>query len=220
MWTVVSDIYNVFTAPQIRSSLFNWTYVRCYWRYIDNSMCVILQTWRQIQRTSSTLRNVNCGPAHIQWKYRSAYSGFNIQLNISPTLLEIHRQFNVRYTANMMPNAAHILQLTRPELWSRTYKMNLQLHIFRLQYSTDCICAAVGDITTIQCALNCKLCANAAHILQFRYLNCGPGRIQCKYISAYSGFNIQLTYLRRYWRDVYNSESDILQTWCQCQYCV
>jgi hypothetical protein len=56
-----------------------------------------------------------------------------------------------------MPNTAHILQITLPELWSLTYTMYIQFRIFWLQYSTERICAAIGDITTIQCALYCKL---------------------------------------------------------------
>jgi hypothetical protein len=122
-------------------------------------MRVILQTWRQLQRTSSCFRYVNCGPGHIQYIYSSAHSGFNIQLNVSAQLLEISRQFNARYTANLVPNTAHILQFTLCDLWSRTYTMHLQLHIFRLQYSFERIWAAVVHITTIQCALYCKLVA-------------------------------------------------------------
>jgi hypothetical protein len=62
-----------------------------------------------IQRTTSSLRNVDCGPGHIQCIYSSAYSGFNIQLNVSPPLFETCRQFNAPYTANILPNTAHIL---------------------------------------------------------------------------------------------------------------
>jgi hypothetical protein len=93
MRTVVPDIYNVFTAPHIQATIFIWTYLRCYWRYHDNSMHVILQTWCQIQRTSSSLRFVKCGPSHIQCNYSYAYSGFNIQVNVSELLLEMSRQF-------------------------------------------------------------------------------------------------------------------------------
>jgi hypothetical protein len=100
MWTVVPDIYNAFTAPHIQTSMFFWTYQRCYWRYLDNYIVVILQTWCQIQRTSSAS--------------------------------------------------------TLCELWSRTYTMHLQLHIFRLQYSFHRICPAIVIITTIPCALYCK----------------------------------------------------------------
>jgi hypothetical protein len=120
-------------------------------------MHVVLQTWCQIQRTSSSLLYVNCGPGHIQGAYISAYLGFNIQLKVVPLLLEIPRQFNARYTANLVPNIAHILQFTPRELWSPPYTKYLQLRMFGLQYSTVGICAAIVDITSILCALYCKL---------------------------------------------------------------
>jgi hypothetical protein len=107
MSTVVPDIYNVFTAPHIQASIFNWIYLRCHWRYADIWVRVILQSWCQIQRTFSTLRYLNCGPGHIHCKYSSAYSGFYIQLNVSALILEISRQFIERYTAISVPNTAH-----------------------------------------------------------------------------------------------------------------
>jgi hypothetical protein len=94
MWTVVPAIYNVVTSPHIQSSVCNWSYLRCYRRYLDNSMRVILQTGSHIQRTSSGLHYVNCGPGHIDCNYYSAYSGFNIQLNVTALLSEISRQVN------------------------------------------------------------------------------------------------------------------------------
>jgi hypothetical protein len=180
IWTVVPDTYNVLTASHIQDSIFSWTYLRrycryinnsmcvilqtlcqiqrttcrlrcvysgpnhiqcnysstystdsifswtylCwYWRYVDNSMCAIMQTWCQIQRTSSSLLYLICGPGHIQCNYSSAYLGFNIQVKVAPLLLEASRQCNARYTANLVPNTAHILQLTLSELWSRSYTM-------------------------------------------------------------------------------------------------
>jgi hypothetical protein len=84
--TVVPAIYSVFTAQHIQASLFSRTYLCCNWRYLDNSMRVMLQTWCQIQRTSSSLRNVNCAPDHIQCNYSSAYLGYNIQVNESALL--------------------------------------------------------------------------------------------------------------------------------------
>jgi hypothetical protein len=97
----------------------------------DASISVILQTWWQLQRTSSSFRYVISGPAHIQFIYSSAHSNFNIHLNVSELLLEISRQFNARYTANLVPNTAHILRFTLCELSSRTYTKYLQLRIFR-----------------------------------------------------------------------------------------
>jgi hypothetical protein len=71
----------------------------------------------------------------------------------------MYRKFNARNTASLVPNTAHILQIMLFDLWSLTYTMYLQLHIFRTQYSTERICAAIGDMSTIQCALFCYLCA-------------------------------------------------------------
>jgi hypothetical protein len=136
MWTVIPDIYNALPAPYIQASIFDWTYHRCYSRCIENSTRVIPQAWCQIRRTSPRLCYLNCGPRHIQRSCNSAYSGLNIQLNVSALPLEISRQLNVRYTANLVPNTAHILQFTLCELWSRPYTMCLHFFIFKLQYST------------------------------------------------------------------------------------
>jgi hypothetical protein len=164
LWTVVPAIYSVVTAPNIQASIINWTYLHCYWRHLDNSMRVIQQIWWQIQRSPSSLRYVNCGHGHIQCIYSSAYSDFNVHLNVSALLLEISRQFNSRYTANLVPSTAHILRFTLCELWSRTYIIHLQLRTFRLQYSSERICAAIGKISTILCSLYCKFVAKySAH---------------------------------------------------------
>jgi hypothetical protein len=125
MWTVVPDIYNTFTASHIQTSMFIWTCLRCYRKYLDNSMLVILQPWCQIQPTSSSLSYVICGPGHIQWNDNTAYSDFNVHLIVSALLLEISGQFNSRYNANLVPNTTHILQFTLCDLWSRTYAMQL-----------------------------------------------------------------------------------------------
>jgi hypothetical protein len=107
---------------------------------------------------------VNSGPCRIQIIYSSAYTGHNIQLNVSALLLEISLQFNARYTANLVPNAAHTHQLSLCEQWSRTYTKYLQLRICMLQYSMGRICAAIGDNRTFPTPLYCKLGAKySAH---------------------------------------------------------
>jgi hypothetical protein len=78
-------------------------------------------------------------------------------MNISALLLEICRYLDARYTANLVPNTPHIVQLTLCELWYRTYTKYLELRIFSLQYSTESICAVIGDISTVLCALFRKL---------------------------------------------------------------
>jgi hypothetical protein len=93
------------------------------WRYVDNSVSLILQSWCQIQRSSSSLRHVTCGPGHVQSIYSSAYICFNIRWNVSALLLAIIGHFEARYTANWEPNIAHIIRFTPCGLWSRTYTM-------------------------------------------------------------------------------------------------
>jgi hypothetical protein len=159
IWTVVTAISKVPTAPHIKALIFNCRQLPCYWRYLDNSMRVILHSCCQVQRTSSNLCYVNCGSGHIQCNYSTAYLGFNNRLNLSALLLEIIGHVNARYAANLVPNTAHILRYTLCELWSRTYTMHLQHRIFSLQYSSQRICAAIVDNTSIQCALYCKLWA-------------------------------------------------------------
>jgi hypothetical protein len=92
MCTVVPDIYKVFTAPHSQATIFNWTWLRSYYRYADIWMRDILQPGCWIWRTTASLHNVYCGPGHIESIYSSPYSGRNIQLNVSALLMEIWRQ--------------------------------------------------------------------------------------------------------------------------------
>jgi hypothetical protein len=213
MWTVVHEIHNAITVPHNQSSSFNWTHLCCHWRCLGNSTRVILQTGSQIQRTSSGLHYVNCGPGHKQCSYSSAYSGFNIQLNESAMILEICRQFNAINTANIVPNTAHILQITLCEQWSRPYTMYLELRIFRIQYSTEGSCAAIGDISRVQCALHCKLSAKySAHPPVYAMWTVVPD-----IYNVFTAPNIQAsifnwTYLRWYWWYLDISMSVILQS--------
>jgi hypothetical protein len=126
-------------------------------------MCVILQTWCQMQRTPSGLRYMNCVPGQIQCISSSISSDFNIRSNVSALLFEII-DYDARYTANLEPNIPHIIRFTLCGLWSRTYTMHFQLHIYRLQYSIERICAAIGDNRTLRCPLYCKFGAKySAH---------------------------------------------------------
>jgi hypothetical protein len=152
----------------------------------------------------------------IQCNYSSAYSGFNIQLNVSALLLDISRQFNARYAEHLEPNIEHIVQFTLSELRSRTYRMYLQLRIFRHEYSSARICAATGDISTIQCALYWKLGAKySAHPPV--YATCAVvldihNVITVTYIQA-SIF--KWANLRCYWRYPDISTSVVMQIGCQ-----
>jgi hypothetical protein len=213
MWPVVPAIYKVITAPHIQATIFDCTYLRCNWKYSDTSIRVILQIWCQIQRTSSCLRYVTCGPGHIQSNYCSAYSGYNIRLYLYALQLEIFRHFDPRYTANMVSNTAHIVQFTLCDLWPRPYTKYLQFRIIRLQYSNDRICAAIGDISTIQWALYYKHFAKySTHPPDYAMWTVVPD-IYNALTAPYIQTSIFIwTYLRCNWRYLYNTMRVILQT--------
>jgi hypothetical protein len=105
------------------------------------------------QGTITGLRYVKSCPRKIQYIYISWYSGFNIQLNVSPLILVICRQFNERYTPHFLPNTGNDIRFTLCHLYSRPNPIQLHFSIFRLQYSIERIFFDTGDMSIIQCAL-------------------------------------------------------------------
>jgi hypothetical protein len=168
-----------------------------------------------IQSTTSRLHNVNCGPGHIQCIYSSAYSDFNVHLIISALLLEISRQFNARNTANIQPYTAYIVPFTQCVLWSRKYAMYLQLLIFRQQYSSERMCAAIGHIPTFRCALYCKFGVKyRAHGLVYAARTLIPYIYNVISIPLIQASIFNWTYMRCYWRYADIWMRVILQIWC------
>jgi hypothetical protein len=182
------------------------------------SMRVILLTWCQIQHTWLSLRYVNCGPGYIQCIYSTAYSVFNIHLNVSALLLEICLYLHACYTANFVPNTDPILRFALCELWSRTYTMHLQLRIFRLQCSSERICAAIWNISTIQCSLYCIHGAKySAHPPVYAMGTMVPDMYNA-FTTPFIQTSIFIwTYLPCYCTYHDNSMRAILQTCCQIQ---
>jgi hypothetical protein len=181
-------------------------------------MSLILQTWCQLQRTSSSFRYVNGGAARIGCIYCSAYSILIIRLNVSALLLEIWRYLHAYYTANFVPNTENILRFALCELWSRTYTMHLQHRIFSLQYSSQRICAAIGGISAIQCALYCKLGAKySPHPPVYAMWTMVPD-IYNAFTTPYNQTSIFIwTYLPCFFTYHDNSMRVTLQTCCQIQ---
>jgi hypothetical protein len=103
---------NIITFVLVQASIFNWTYLRCDWWFIDKSMRVILHICCQKKRVSSSLCYFNHGPGPIKYSYISCYSGCNIQLSVSPSILVICRQSNARYTPHSHPNTGHNIRFT------------------------------------------------------------------------------------------------------------
>jgi hypothetical protein len=174
-------------------------------------MSVILQTWCQLQRTSCSFRYVNSGAAHIQCIYSSSYSILNIRLNVSALLLEICRYLHAYYTANFVPNTEPILRFALCELWSRTYTMHLQLRIFRLQCSSERICADIGDISAIQRALYCKLIAKySAHPPVYAMWTMVPAIYNAITVPHNQSSIFNWTHLCCHWRCLGNSTRVIM----------
>jgi hypothetical protein len=130
-------------------------------------MRVTMQTCCPMQRISSSLRYVNCGPDHKQCIYSSIYIFFNIRWNASALLLEIIGYFEARYTANLVPNAAHIPQLSLCEQWSRTYTKCLQLHIYMLNIRWNASALPLEIIGYFEARYTENLEANIALIIRF-----------------------------------------------------
>jgi hypothetical protein len=159
---------------------------------------------------------VNCVSGHIQCNYSIPHSGFNIQLNVSELLLEISGKVNERYTANLEPNTAHILQFILCGLWSRPYTMKSQHRIFSLQYLTERICSAIGDILTIQWALYCNLGAKyRARTPVYAMSTVVPDIYNVITVTYIQDSIFIWTCLRWYWRYLDNAMRVTLQTWCQ-----
>jgi hypothetical protein len=109
-----------------------------------------------------------------------------------------------------------------------TYTMHLQLHIFRLQYSIERICAAIGDNRTLRCPLYCKFGAKySAHhpvypmrtvVLDIYNVITAP-HIQCFNIQLYvSALQLQISrqFNARYTAITVPNKPHILQ-FAQCE---
>jgi hypothetical protein len=136
IWNVVPNIYNVLTAPHNQASIFIWTYLRCYWTYVDNSASIILQTWSNYSAHP---------PVYAIW-------------TVVPEL----------YNVLTIP---HI----QAPIFNWTY---LRCHWTYIENSMRLIQQALCQIQRIS--------------FRLRYVKCGPGHIQCNFRSTHSGFNIQM----------------------------
>jgi hypothetical protein len=116
-------------------------------------MNVILHICWQIQHTCSCVHYVNSGPCQIQRYCSSAYSDFNIHLNISPLLLVICRQFNAHCIPHLLINTAHVIRLKLCQLCALSNPAYLQFSRFCPIYSFVRTSVTIGDMSTIRSAL-------------------------------------------------------------------
>jgi hypothetical protein len=138
-------------------------------------MHVILQTWCQIQLTSSSFRYVNSDPGHIQCIYSSAFSVLQYStericaaIGDNRTLrCPLYCKFGAKYRAH---HPVYPMWTVVPDIY-----YVITARIFSLQYSSVGNCAAIVDINTIQCALYCNLGAKySASPSSLHNVYCGP----------------------------------------------
>jgi hypothetical protein len=99
--------------------------------YLDNSMCVIIPSWCRKHRTSPRLVYIYTGPCHAICSYCCSYTGIRIQHNVSQSLFDISRQFDVPYNPQLVTHTPHVTRLSLYENWTLSCHMILLLFIYR-----------------------------------------------------------------------------------------
>jgi fumarate reductase subunit D len=115
-------------------------------RYLDKSICFIIPSWCRIHRISLGLVYITTRPCHIICFYRCSHTCIRIQLNVSPSLFDISRQFDVRYNPLLMPYTPHITRISLYNHQTLSYHKFLPLFIYRYKYSVYRISVAILHI--------------------------------------------------------------------------
>jgi hypothetical protein len=100
-------------------------YLRRYLTYLDNSMFIIIPFCCRKHRTSLGLVYTNTGPCDVICLYWWSYAGINIRHNVSQSLFDISRQFDVRYNPLLMPYTLHVTRISLYKNWSLSCHMIL-----------------------------------------------------------------------------------------------
>jgi hypothetical protein len=89
-------------------------------------------SWCCIHCTSLGLFHINTGRCHVIWFYCCSYTGISNQHNVSPSLFDISRQFDVRYYPHQVP---YTLRVTRISPYKHR---SLSCHIILLLFIYSC----------------------------------------------------------------------------------
>jgi hypothetical protein len=81
-------------------------------------MCVIIPSCCRIHCTSLGLFHINTGRCHVIWLYCCSYTGISNQHNVSPSLFDISRQFDVRYNPLLVSYTLHVTRVSTYKHWS------------------------------------------------------------------------------------------------------
>jgi hypothetical protein len=120
-----------FTVVHIQVYVIIITYLRRYLTYLHNSMSVIIPSWCPIHRTSHGLFYINTGPCHDICCKCCTYTGISNQHSVSPSLIDISRQFDVRYNPHLVPYTLHVTRVSPYKHCTLSCHMILLLFIYR-----------------------------------------------------------------------------------------
>jgi hypothetical protein len=74
---------------------------------------------------------IKTGPCHDIWFYCCSYTGIRNQHNVSPSLFDISRQFDVHYNPLLVPYTLHVTRVSPYKHWSLSCHMSLLFFIYR-----------------------------------------------------------------------------------------
>jgi hypothetical protein len=76
---------------------------------------------------------INTGPCHDIWFYCCSYTGMGNQHNVSPSLIDISRQFDVRYNPFLVSYTPLVTRISLNKHWTLSCHMILLFFIYRYQ---------------------------------------------------------------------------------------
>jgi hypothetical protein len=117
-------------AVHIQVSVINIKYLRRYLTYLHNAICLIIPSWCRIHCTSLGLFHINTGRSHVTCFYCCSYTGIRNQHNVSPSLFDISRQFDVGHNPLLVLYTLHVTRISPYKHWSLSCHMILLLFIY------------------------------------------------------------------------------------------
>jgi hypothetical protein len=109
---------NIITFLAIQASIFNWTYLRCDWWYIDNRSALYSTFTAKYRAQQLVCAMSTLVPVKSNISTFLAIAGINIQFNVSSSISVTCRQFDERYTPHLQPKAAYVNSITLCQLRS------------------------------------------------------------------------------------------------------
>jgi hypothetical protein len=91
------------------------------------------RTFSEENRKSLGLVYINTGPSHVIWFYCCPYTCVRIELNVSPSVIDIPQQFHVHYIPLIVPYTPHVTPFSLYQHWTLSCHMILLLFIYRIR---------------------------------------------------------------------------------------